>query len=149
MSAPAVGGAIALWLQACPTLSPNDVLKLLNETSIHPDVTLAYPNCDYGYGQIDVYAGLLSILGLSNFPSIPSKATMARLTVSDNSIHISLPQPCSTPLPLIVYDLSARPVISSLLPVTPNTDYTLPLPTLPAGVYAVRVGDGSTLIRVR
>ena len=66
MSAPAVGGAIALWLQACPTLSPADILGILARTSRHPEPALDYPNNRYGYGEIDVYAGLLDILGHSD-----------------------------------------------------------------------------------
>ena len=69
-SAPAVGGAIALWLQACPTLSPADVLGVLQRTCRHPSAALDYPNNEYGYGEIDVYAGLLDILGLPNLDDI-------------------------------------------------------------------------------
>jgi subtilisin family serine protease len=62
MACPVVAGVVALWLQACPTLTPDDVLHIIATTSTHPDATLTYPNNEYGYGQIDAAAGLRYIV---------------------------------------------------------------------------------------
>ena len=62
MSAPVVTGAIALWLQADPTLTPADCLEIFAKTCTHYDASLSYPNNLYGYGQIDVAAGLREVL---------------------------------------------------------------------------------------
>ena len=62
MSAPVVTGAIALWLQADPTLTPADCLEIFAKTCSHYDMSLSYPNNLYGYGQIDVAAGLREVL---------------------------------------------------------------------------------------
>ena len=62
MSAPVVAGAIALWLQADPTLTPADCLEIFSKTCTHYDTSLSYPNNIYGYGQIDVAAGLKEVL---------------------------------------------------------------------------------------
>lgn len=62
MSAPVVTGAIALWLQADPTLTPADCLEIFSKTCTHYDASLSYPNNLYGYGQIDVAAGLREVL---------------------------------------------------------------------------------------
>lgn len=62
MSAPVVTGAIALWLQADPTLTPADCLEIFAKTCSHYDTSLSYPNNFYGYGQIDVAAGLREVL---------------------------------------------------------------------------------------
>ena len=62
MSAPVVTGAIALWLQADPTLTPADCLEIFAKTCTHYDTSLSYPNNLYGYGQIDVAAGLREVL---------------------------------------------------------------------------------------
>lgn len=58
MSAPVVTGIIALWLQQCPTLSPDDVRDVLAHSCTHPQQGLLYPNNTYGYGQIDALAGV-------------------------------------------------------------------------------------------
>ncbi len=62
MSAPVVAGAIALWLQADPTLTPADCLDIFSKTCTRYDASLTYPNNLYGYGQIDVAAGLREVL---------------------------------------------------------------------------------------
>ena len=62
MSAPVVTGAIALWIQADPTLTPADCLEIFAKTCSHYDTSLSYPNNLYGYGQIDVAAGLREVL---------------------------------------------------------------------------------------
>ena len=62
MSAPVVTGAIALWLEADPTLTPADCLEIFAKTCTHYDASLSYPNNLYGYGQIDVAAGLREVL---------------------------------------------------------------------------------------
>lgn len=62
MSAPVVTGVIALWLQACPTLTPDDCREIFARTCRHNDESLTYPNNFYGYGEIDAAAGLRLIL---------------------------------------------------------------------------------------
>lgn len=62
MSAPVVTGAIALWLQAYPQLTPEDCLEIFRTTCKHYDSSLVYPNNLYGYGEIDIYAGLKEVL---------------------------------------------------------------------------------------
>ena len=62
MSSPIVGGIIALWLQACPTLTREQVVEVLAHTCRHHDEALSYPNNSYGFGEIDAQAGLEYIL---------------------------------------------------------------------------------------
>jgi subtilisin family serine protease len=69
MASPVVAGGIALWLQANPKLTPEDIKKIFANTCIHPDATLSYPNNSYGYGQIDVAKGLQYILESSGIES--------------------------------------------------------------------------------
>ena len=73
MSTPAAAGAIALWLQACPTLTPDQVRELIAATSRRHDPSLDYPNNYYGYGEIDVYAGLLRLLGFTAIPDVSQR----------------------------------------------------------------------------
>lgn len=57
MSSPIVGGIVALWLQLCPTLSPRDVMQVIQATSRRYDASLTYPNNEYGWGEIDALEG--------------------------------------------------------------------------------------------
>ena len=59
MATPFVAGSIALWLEANPQLSYTDVLDILKETSNkHLDMGGKEWTPTYGYGMINVYAGL-------------------------------------------------------------------------------------------
>lgn len=61
MSTPVVTGVIALWLDACPTLTPEQVLQVIQNTSQRKP-GMDYPNNDYGWGEIDAKAGLDYVL---------------------------------------------------------------------------------------
>lgn len=58
MAAPVVAGVVALWLQACPTLSPAQVMEVIANTAVRKHADMEYPNNLYGYGEIDAAAGL-------------------------------------------------------------------------------------------
>ena len=62
MATPCVAGIVALWLQANPHLSPDDVKAIIKAKSRKPEESLDYPNNTYGYGLIDAYAGIKEIL---------------------------------------------------------------------------------------
>lgn len=67
MSSPAVAGIIALWLQANPTLTHEQILEVLKETSIpFARQTASEWDYRYGYGKIDAYRGLKKVL---SFPA--------------------------------------------------------------------------------
>ena len=58
MSCPIVTGVIALWLQVCPTLTPEQIKDVFAHTCTHYDEALSYPNNYYGWGEIDALAGI-------------------------------------------------------------------------------------------
>ena len=153
MSAPVVAGAIALWLEANPHLSPSDVLSVISRTSTHYDPSLTYPNNLYGYGQIDVYAGLLDILGISAIREVSATPTEARIGVdADGMLRVSLPQAAQSPLTLHLYSLDGRRLASFTME-QGAVEGRFPVDGLSRGVYAVQLsGDrrlaGSALVRL-
>lgn len=154
MACPVVAGVIALWLQANPNLTPEDIMEVIRRTSRQPDPTLDYPNNEYGYGEIDAYHGLLDILGLDCIDAISTAHTPARVTLKGRQLMIT-PNPSLSPSPLTVtlYSLTGRQVFNSTI-FSPITPYLLTLPaSLPPDVYAVQFDgpatvSGSTLIRL-
>lgn len=67
-ASPMTAGIIALWLQAKPTLTPEEILTVIRETA-KPLETI--PNNKSGAGLIDAYAGLLKILEINEaLPSV-------------------------------------------------------------------------------
>ena len=87
MSAPVVAGAIALWLQADPTLTSADCLEIFSKTCTHYDTSLSYPNNLYGYGQIDVAAGLREVLRRKTL-GINTIGQKKEPTQNDNRIYL-------------------------------------------------------------
>ena len=152
MSAPIAAGIIALWLQAKPDLTPEDVMGVIERTSHQPEPEFSGTdkNVYYGWGEIDAYAGLLDILGIGT--SIPelSKHQPAgvKFRLQGNTLYIDGLEDSMVNdqwSMVNVYDLRGRLVASALLA---GGSVSLPADS-PAGVYAVQVGKiGSTLIRL-
>lgn len=62
MSAPAVAGIIALWLEADETLTPSKVKEIMQKTAVKDSYVTGGNPDRWGYGKIDAYAGLVEIL---------------------------------------------------------------------------------------
>lgn len=77
MSCPHAAGIIALWLQAKPSLTVNDIKSVLKETCVNDTWTTEVANIpsgnkiQAGYGKIDALAGLKKILGTTAIDIVP------------------------------------------------------------------------------
>ena len=77
MSCPHAAGIIALWLQAKPTLTVNEIKSVLKETCVNDTWTTDVANIpsgnkiQAGYGKIDAVAGLKKILNTSAIDIVP------------------------------------------------------------------------------
>ena len=148
MSSPAVAGIVALWLQAKPDLTPEDVIDVLANTARHYDPSLTYPNNEYGYGEIDAYKGLLYILNLTNIEGLSTEhITNARVRpMTNGDVSISLPD-SDNPTQVRIYNTNGQCIMQTVIP-SHTTDYTITSFGI-KGVLAVQVGNyGSTLIRI-
>lgn len=148
MATPVVSGIVALWLQAKPDLTPQEVIDVLAHSSRHYDSSLTYPNNEYGYGEIDAYRGLLYILGLTNVEGLSTQhiANASVRPMANGDINISIPD-SNSPTQVRIYNTNGQCVIQNVIP-----SHTTKL-TIPAfgkkGIFAVQVGNyGSTLIRI-
>ena len=151
MSTPVVAGIIALWLQAKPTLTPDDIRGILQRTSKHPEAQLSYPNNLYGYGEIDAYKGLLDILGIDGIKELSHHQPHGvKVSTKDGLLHLQFAQKPTEPISLSIYATSGALLHQQQL--TPNTqEITLLLPVKTPGIYAVQLTGkditGSQLIR--
>ena len=140
---PVVTGIIALWLEAKPTLTPQEALETIRLTSkpLGTD-SLGHPNNQYGYGLIDAYKGLLHVLGIdTSIPSL-SQHQPAGMTfrVQGDMLYADGAEDGT---PVALYNLSGTLVRQSKV-----ENSSVSLSALPKGVYAVQLGKhGSTLIR--
>ena len=154
MATPAVAGGIALWLQADPTLTPEDVMEVIRRTSSHYDPSLSYPNNFYGYGQIDIYRGLLDILDIDHVPEISKRQSPVSVAVINGQLCLqNLPEEAlGKPFSVTLYATSGTKIAQFRADgSSPNPSWMLP--ALPRGIYAVQISghaaiNGSTLVRL-
>ena len=149
MATPVVAGTIALWLQAKPDLTPEDIIDVFAHTSTHPDASLDYPNTIYGHGQIDAYAGLLYILDLPD--KIHGLSThqpaAARFHLDGRRLEVVWEGDAPSTTTISIYTTDGKKVLS-------GKGASYDLSALPAGIYAVQLNtsraktSGSTLIRI-
>lgn len=67
LSAPVLAGIIALWMQACPTLSVQVIRQILRQSSRFDDYCMQAPGglLQAGCGKVDAVAGLQAVLALA------------------------------------------------------------------------------------
>ena len=152
MATPITAGIIALWLQAKPDLTPEDIKGVIERTSHQPEPEFSGTdkNVYYGWGEIDAYKGLLYILGISTaIPELSQHQPKGvKFRLQGNTLYIDGLEDSMVNdqwSMVNVYDLRGRIVASAPLA---GGSVSLPADS-PAGVYAVQVGKiGSTLIRL-
>ena len=156
LSTPVVGGTIALWLQANPQLSPDDVREVIKKTSRRLTADDApLPNNQWGYGEIDAYKGLVEVLrmqsdGLDEISDYQPSG--ARFSMSGSDLRITFGRPLTRPATLAIYSLNGTLLVSRTIPAG-SADYYVSLANLPEAVYAVQLRSsdkgitGSTLVR--
>lgn len=62
MSTPVVAGSIALWLQADPSLTYNDVISIIRKTAVVDEDVRQGDSVQWGAGKFDAYGGLKEVL---------------------------------------------------------------------------------------
>ena len=149
MSCPVAAGAIALWLQAKPDLSPEEALEAIRVTSRHPNAELDYPNYLYGYGEIDVYRGLLHILGIDGIEDISTSPPQALrwLPSAKGALTLQLDGRLSAALRLTFYSLQGERLHSMVVPPTDSGTVTVALPSAVKGLCVVEADGASPAFR--
>lgn len=97
MSCPHAAGIIALWLQAKPTLTVNEIKSILKETCVNDTWTTNVANIpsgnkiQAGYGKIDAIAGLKKIKNVTSIETVQAggrrEATPATMYSVDAPVY--------------------------------------------------------------
>ena len=155
MATPVAAGTVALWLQADPTLTKDDVLDIIRVTSRKIDETATYPNTNDGYGEIQAHAGLIEVLrrkatGLDELSY--TELRKVNVSIINHALSVILEQPSGAPFRLRVYALTGVLLLDEQLPAG-QTEYKIALPAASHGVLAVQLNSsdqqltGSKLVR--
>lgn len=141
MATPYVAGIIALWLQADPSLTAEDVLDIATSTAKtdYPDIS----DPRWGAGQIDALAGIKKVLKLSgvNDVSTDGNGRLPLITYRNGQINVAFPGVNN--LGVEVFTIDGRQVASvKALDDTVSIDAS----TFAKGVYICRVNIGQRAI---
>ena len=154
MSAPVVAGVIALWLQAKPDLTREEILDVLSHTCRPLDAHLPTLTSHLfnGYGEIDAYHGLLYLLGADRIEGVSTTQPQhLRITAANGQLMLQTLVPLTSSLRVRIYALNGTLLHDVTLP--PNTS-NIPHPILPPNIYLVQTDStdpdltGSQLIRL-
>ncbi len=146
MSSPFVAGVIALWMEACPTLSPEDVRRVLAATSISDSRTgYSLPNNTWGEGKIDAYAGLLNLLTLSSLDTdIKQDLLVAFPNPTDDEVNIGFVKSDKN-VTLDIFNVAGQKLrTDNIGNISAGTNQVCSLGELGSGVYIVNV-NGETI----
>ncbi len=146
MSAPVVAGIIALWLQAKPDLSRDDIIGVFRRTCRQPDTTLSYPNNYYGYGEIDAYRGLLDILGFSSIPSVSQHQLqgVSITTDANRRLHLRFAYCPDRPVRISIYGTNGTLCHQETV-MADQPEIVMPLPMMASGIYVIQLSGDSSL----
>lgn len=135
MATPVVTGIIALWLEAEPSLTYEDVMSTIKETSMHDRFTGDVPDGIFGQGKIDALAGLKHILQMSSISH--ADAEKPSYSYADGILHLTTTDRIDR---IEVYRTDGTKVVSQ----NGNAN-EIRLPLKSGGIYIVKVTHGSAV----
>lgn len=147
MSTPLVAGSIALWLEADPTLTAQDVKDIIAKTAVRDaDVKKGNP-VQWGAGKFDAYAGLKEVLSRQatgiNSTTADTENTLVR-SVGDRLFEVFCPM--NKPLNVSVYSLSGELLLSEK---SNGNTLTLNASALKSGIYVLRANGKAQKIMIQ
>lgn len=144
MSSPAVAGAIALWLEADPALSADDVHDIIAATSRREDVMDA-DLVAWGAGKIDVEAGLREVLARRASLAGPSVLPPSLISWRLSGESLEVAYAGADIFDAALYDIAGRCVARGS---GSEGKATLRVGSMP-GVYVLRAGCENVRIALR
>ena len=138
MASPIVAGVYALWLEACPMLTPEEAKAVLRSVSTTDEYTADPSNA--GYGKINPYAGLCYLLQVGGVEVTPAaQRTKLYPSVGRGEFAI-MPMVDADDAVIEIYNMSGRLVYSSRIGrCTAGVPVSVAIPDSPGGVYIVRL----------
>ena len=148
MASPYVAGAVALWLQANPTLTPEQVRDIIGRTAVNDDKYIQateFPNNTWGYGRMNVIKGLKYIINTTGINDVDDADSMFRVT-TDRKAHTATFHLGGENAQLSVYNTLGRKVYTTE---HVSNGETVNLSSLGSGVFVFKLQQGRTVHTVK
>lgn len=137
MAAPHVAGAIALWLEADPTLTINDIKDIVAVTAVKDEAVAKADPVQAGAGKFSAYSGLKEVLrrGTDGIGSVSAdKPHMLVSAVGDNVYSVFMAG--ARDIDVSVYDISGVRVANAK---AKGDETVIDLSALSKGMYVINV----------
>lgn len=148
MSTPLVAGAIALWLEADPSLTFDDVLDIISRTAVRDEYVERGNPVQWGAGKLDALAGLKEVIsrrsdGIKGVSLDGHNDRLILTKISPTEFDIFVGEAAC--LDVRVYSTAGRLVATST---HEGSGTTLDLSALGKGVYVLTVNGHSAKIAI-
>ena len=144
MASPFVAGVMATWLEANPTLTPEEAKEYLKKSAINDSYTTTAGETQAGYGKINAYEGLKALLQNStgiNDNLNPAESFIYLMTSSGLNMVFTKPM---QHLIIRIYDISGMCTYEERMNnVNTGTEITVPQNKLNRGVQIIEVINGT------
>lgn len=144
MATPVVTGVIATWLEARPTLSPEEIKDIIIKTSRRDEFTGETSNSDniWGYGKIDAWEGIkecLTLNGIDGVEPITNNNVIITHNKSTNNLKLLFTKE-TTNADIKIYDITGKAIYSkNISRVTSGEESLIDTSTYKKGIYIIRV----------
>lgn len=143
MATPLVAGAIALWLEADPYLTPAKISEIITKTAVVDTDVLAGDAVQWGAGKFDAYAGLKEVLREAGIAAPSSDDNRAIVTeTAPRRFNIFLAG--ADAIDATAYNLAGSPVAAVK---AAADEATLDLTGFGTGIYLLKV-NGDKALRI-
>lgn len=146
MASPFVAGTVALWLQANPNLTPDDVREIIRKSSTKDTyVGATVPNNAWGYGKINAIEGLKLALDVTGVNEIGTADKLFSID-TDRAAHTATFYFSGSNAKVAVYNTLGQQVYAKQLSASGET---VDLSSLSNGVYVFKLQQGSSVKTVK
>lgn len=148
MASPHVAGSIALWLEADPTLTIDDVKDIVAQTAVKDRDVLNADPVQAGAGKFSAYEGLKEVIrrGTTGIGSIAAdKPHMLVTAVGSKTFNVFMGG--AADIDITVYDMAGKKVLQDK---AHGDETTVDMTRLEAGMYVLNVnGEASQKIVIQ
>jgi len=135
MATPYMTGAAALWLEANPNLTPDEVRDIIAKSSFAPEI----PEVKWGAGRLNVYQGAKLAYEMAGVVGVSADTEEPIIIHRIGEAYYEVFAPCAENPQVYVYDLSGRTVASF---VGKGSTVKVDMSDLAGGVYIFNARGG-------